>query len=141
MAHRFASPGLQIDGLFFLTASETAAELEAGALLLDIREPHAIMGRTVATGEVLTIRRTRLRGQLDRVPRDRGIIVADSAGMHARAAARSLLDHGLERVAILAGGLVEWHRGGWPTDVDVGGLPMGQCACKLTPAKGGEFGD
>ncbi len=138
MTHRFVSPGMHIDGLFFLTPTETLAEIGAGALVLDIREPYEIMGRTVAVGEVLALRRSRLADGIAELPRDRGIIIVDSTGMRARAAARLLAEHGLERVAILAGGLVEWHRGGHPTDVDVGGLPMGGCACQLKPIGGGQ---
>ncbi len=52
MSHRFTSKGLDIDGLFFLTPREAFAELQQGAMLVDIREPHEIMGRTVVGGEV-----------------------------------------------------------------------------------------
>ena len=136
MAHHFTSRGLHIDGLFFLPPRQAQAELGRGALLVDIREPYEIMGRTVAAGEVLPVRRTRLAEAVASLPRDRGIIIADSTGVRARAAARLLAEAGLERIAILDGGMVEWHRGGLPTDVDRAGLPMGSCACKLEPIGG-----
>jgi len=139
MGHEFESRGLRIDGHFFLTPREALRELERGAVMVDIREPHEIMGRTLTVGAVLAIRRTRLAEKLAALPQDRGIIVADSTGTRSRAAALSLGDAGFERVAILAGGIVEWQRGGLPVEVDIGGLPMGSCACRLKPMEGGEF--
>ena len=138
MSHSFTSKGMPIDGLYFLTPSEVRAELEQGALLVDIREAHEIMGRTVAIGEVLPLPRSELAGGVAGLPDDRGLILADSTGVRARAAALLLAAAGIEQVAILAGGVIEWHRNGLPTDVNAADLPIGSCACRLTTAGNGQ---
>ncbi len=125
--------GRVLRGVRVLTPVQARAELEEGALQVDLRSERAIMGRVIGVGERLWSPRRALVPES--LPRDRLLLLVDSTGVHARGVAQQLQAQGLERVAILGGGLAEWHRGGLPTEVDRGELPVGSCACQVRPAR------
>ena len=105
-----------------LDPHEAAAEMRAGALLVDIR-PQA---QRAAEGEVpgaLIIERNVLEWRLDpasdaRLPEagsyDLRVIVLCSAGYTSSLAAASLQDLGLSAATDLAGGFQAWARAGLP---------------------------
>jgi rhodanese-related sulfurtransferase len=87
-----------------------AAELlDAGAVLVDIREPaewrsgHAPRARHIPLG--------RLDAEARRLPRDRPIVVMCASGMRSRGAAARLRAAGLQATS-LAGGLAAWRNAG-----------------------------
>ena len=84
-------------------------------LVLDVREPEEVkaspMG-TVPGSRVMPLRT--LRDHLHEVPRDRPVVVVCPAGARSAIAATILENAGVERVANMRGGLLEWRILGLP---------------------------
>jgi rhodanese-related sulfurtransferase len=60
------------------------------------------------------------------------MIIADAAGIHSKEAVKLLMDKGFaDRMANLAGGLVEWERDGMPLVIDKTEKLSGSCMCQL----------
>lgn len=127
--------GRMIGDLRFLDPGEALTLLQAGALLLDLRLDYELNFRIFAVPEILYIPYTELAEKLEHVPRDRDLVLADNVGLKSRDAARLLRENGCTRLALLAGGMVDWYSGGFPVTVDKEYEMVGGCACKLRPRK------
>jgi rhodanese-related sulfurtransferase len=94
--------------------SEAAALRDAGAFVLDVRQPEEwaqvhIPGATlVPLGE--------LPGRLAEVPRDRDVVVVCRSGNRSGAGRDILLGAGYPRVTSMAGGVTDWQAAGLPTE-------------------------
>jgi len=87
---------------------------EHQAVVLDVREPDEFASGHVP--EALSLPQADLATQLDRVPRDRDILVACRSGSRSLGAARFLKSLGYDRVANLDGGTLGWIGVGNPVD-------------------------
>jgi len=74
-----------------------------------------------------------LKNSWQELPRDKGLVVFDSTGIHSTEAVRFLISVGMVNVANMAGGLVEWERDGMPLKVDSAERLSGSCMCQLRP--------
>lgn len=99
-------PAPATDGIRELTASEMLSAQDAGATLLDVREPWETQGGIVA-GSVL-IPLGDLLDDPDRVEDDRVVVIC-AHGVRARHAAEVLRARGVE-ADILVGGLAAWQQ-------------------------------
>jgi rhodanese-related sulfurtransferase len=97
--------------------AEAQRRVEAGAALLDVREPdewtagHAPESIWIPMGE--------LAARQAEVPADRPIVVVCRSGARSARVTRALLDGGYD-AANLAGGLQAWAKAGLPVVVDDG---------------------
>lgn len=82
------------------------------AVLLDVREPDEVLG--VRTDGTVHLPFSTISTQLDRIPRDRPVLVMCAAGSRSAAVAAHLLANGWTDVANVAGGIVAWERAGLP---------------------------
>ncbi|HEY1292415.1 MAG TPA: MBL fold metallo-hydrolase [Chloroflexota bacterium] len=87
---------------------------EHDAVVLDVREPDEFASGHVP--EAQSLPQADLALQLDRVPRDRDILVACKSGSRSLAAARFLRALGYDRVTNLDGGTLGWMEVGNPVD-------------------------
>lgn len=84
---------------------------DAGALLLDVREPdewragHAPRAQHIPLG--------RLTGALDQIPPDRQVVVICRSGNRSRTATKLLITHGRNAVNV-SGGMRAWQTAGLP---------------------------
>jgi len=96
-----------------VSASEAFDRREAGAFILDVREPEEweeghIPGATlIPLGE--------LEGRVDELPRDREIVVACRSGNRSKAGRDILVEAGFTQVTSMSGGLTGWKSAGYPT--------------------------
>lgn len=91
-----------------------AALTHAGApLVLDVREPYE--WRQVRMPGALHIPMNTVPEQLDRLPKDRPIVVVCAHGNRSYGVAAWLVEHGY-RAANLRGGITEWARRGGPVE-------------------------
>ena len=111
------------------------AASRSSALIVDMRPGHEVSYRVFDVPEVICIPRGEIAGRAGELPRGRLIIVADSVGLHSRAAAEMLTSDGLGPVASLTGGMVDWERDGLPVRKDPDYELHGQCGCKLRSKK------
>ncbi|MBV9329182.1 MAG: MBL fold metallo-hydrolase [Chloroflexi bacterium] len=100
------------------SVSPTAAPAwiaEHHALVVDVREPDEFAAGHVP--DAVSIPQAELALKLDRVPRDRDVLVACRSGSRSLGAARFLKGVGYDRVANLERGTLGWVDAGNPVDV------------------------
>ncbi len=96
-----------------ISVAEAAAKREAGAFLLDVRQPEEwnqvhIPGATlIPLGE--------LGANLDKVPRDQEVVVVCRSGNRSAQGRDILLNNGFTSVTSMAGGVTQWQAAGYPT--------------------------
>ena len=94
---------------------QTARErVEAGAYLVDVREPHEYE-RFHAAG-ARNIPQCDLADRIDDLPRDRDVLVICAGGMRSLKAAAFLRERGLEKVTSVSGGSDGWRAAGLPVE-------------------------
>ena len=95
---------------------QEAAELqggEAGALILDVREPNEY-AQIRAKGAVL-LPLGQLNGRVKDLPRDREILLMCRTGARSQNATQFLAANGFENVTNVTGGIMAWYQAGLPT--------------------------
>ena len=96
-----------------VSVEEAAAKRDAGAFLLDVRQPEEwnefhIPGSTlIPLGE--------LAARLDELPRDREIVVVCRSGNRSAQGRDILLAAGFTQATSMAGGVTQWRAAGNPT--------------------------
>lgn len=113
------------------TPREAWERCQAGSVILDIRPEVLCFYKGFDVPMVLFCPWKELPDQIGKLPPDQEIIVADSSGIQGREAMDLLLDSGFQKVAGLAGGMVEWERDGLPIVTDNKSRLSGSCMCQL----------
>ena len=96
-----------------ISVEEAVAKQEAGAFILDVREPDEwneahISGATlVPLGE--------LASRVNELPKDQEIVVVCRSGNRSAQARDLLVNEGFTQVTSMAGGLNQWKAAGYPT--------------------------
>lgn len=97
-----------------ISVSEAYAQREAGAFMLDVREPsewteyHMPGATLIPLGE--------LEARLTEVPRDQKVIVVCRSGNRSASGRDILLKYGFSQVTSMAGGMNAWSAAGYPTE-------------------------
>lgn len=95
-----------------ISLEEAIAKQEAGAFILDVRQPeewneYHVPGSTlIPLGE--------LASRVNELPRDREIVVVCRSGNRSGQGRDILLNAGFTQVTSLAGGLLQWQAAGYP---------------------------
>jgi rhodanese-related sulfurtransferase len=97
-----------------VTVTEASALRDAGAFVLDVREPEE-WAQVHIPGAVL-IPLDELPGRLAEVPRDRDVVVVCRTGHRSEVGRNILRQAGFARVTSLDGGVTEWQAAGLPTE-------------------------
>ena len=127
--------GMFIQGLWFLSPQETLDALQQGALLVDLRSDELFEMKAFGVPECLHLPNPTLADHAGELPRDRLLVLADSAGVYIKGAAAALKDLGFVQIACLNGGMLAWDQGGFPVSTDPGALLHGDCACVMRSRK------
>ena len=96
-----------------ISVEEAAAKRDAGAFILDVRQPeewneYHVPGSTlIPLGE--------LASRVDELPHDQEIVVVCRSGNRSATGRDILLEAGFTQVTSMAGGLTEWKAAGYPT--------------------------
>jgi rhodanese-related sulfurtransferase len=121
-------------GLLNLTPRQALLACERGAVLIDVREESISRYKMFGVPEVIYCPFSMLEETFEHLPKDKPLIFADAAGLHSREAVAMLMEKGLsDRIANLAGGLVEWERDEMPLTIDKSEQLSGSCMCQLRP--------
>lgn len=67
------------------------------------------------------------------LPTDKPMIFADAAGVKSKKATLFIKNLGINNIANMAGGIVEWERDGCPLIIDISERLTGSCMCMLRP--------
>jgi rhodanese-related sulfurtransferase len=127
--------GMFIQGLWFLSPKEALDALQQGALLVDLRSDELFEMKAFGVPESLHLPHSILSDHADELPRDRLLVLADSAGVYTKGAAAALKDRGFEQIACLNGGMLAWDQEGFPVSTDPDALLHGDCACAMRSRK------
>jgi rhodanese-related sulfurtransferase len=96
-----------------ISVEEAAAKRDAGAFILDVRQPdewnefHVPGSTLIPLGE--------LASRIDELPRDQEVVVVCRSGNRSVTGRDVLIEAGFMQVTSMAGGLTEWKAAGYPT--------------------------
>lgn len=138
MEKDFGSTGFISSGIRHLTPREALNCCLNGALILDVREEYMNRFKMFDVPEVIYCPYSILEETYMHLPSDRLMIIADAAGLHSHEATVFLSEKGFsDKIANLAGGLVEWERDEMPLVTDKSERLSGSCMCQLRPREKG----
>lgn len=130
----FKDVGFLNRGIRNLTPRQALSLCLKGAVLIDVREDYMNRFKMFDVPEVIFCPYSILEESMARLPSGQLLIFADAAGLHSREAVLLAMAKGMaDRVANLAGGLVEWERDEMPLLIDKGEKLSGSCMCQLRP--------
>lgn len=127
--------GMLVNGVTFLTPREAMEAIREGAVLVDLRIEELIEMKAFPVPESIAIPHRELASQVERLPKDRLVILADASGVYVRPAAALLEARGFRQVVALNGGMLAWEDAGLPVNTDPDALLQGACPCRLRPRK------
>lgn len=133
MTDLFHNYGFINKGIRSVTPREALELCEKGAILLDVREDYLNSFKMFKAKKVLYLPKSELAESYQRLSKYEYLICADSTGLHSKEAVIFLMEKGFDKVANLAGGLVEWERDNLPLETDITQRLTGSCACQLRP--------
>lgn len=113
--------------------------LDAGALLVGVREPSEVAALAFDVPGVIHIPLLELDARWAELPKDRDLIFACESGARSLKATYYMQYRGFERVNNMTGGIVRWMQKGFPVKGvrhEVTGCTSGACAAGCPPASG-----
>ena len=131
MIDQLKNRGFSIEGILHLSPEEAFELCSEGSILVDLRDSYLSNFKSFGVPEVLYLPAGEIRKKSKKLPRNKCLIFADSAGIHSKEAVLFLKDRGFENIANMAGGLIEWERAGLPVITDTRERLSGSCMCQL----------
>jgi rhodanese-related sulfurtransferase len=114
----------------------TRHALEAGALLVNVREPSEVSALAFDVPDVVNIPLLELDTRWSELPTDRDLVIACESGARSLKGTYYLQFRGFERVSHLGGGIVKWMKKGFPVKGQRHALvscPEGACTTDCRP--------
>ena len=99
-------------------------------VILDVR-PLYELGKLFGTDHVIYCPYDEIEANLELIPNDRDVVIADSVGLRSKEVAALLQKKGFKNIHNLAGGIVDWERDGLPVNTDKSRILTGSCMCQL----------
>jgi rhodanese-related sulfurtransferase len=96
-----------------ITTAEAAAKRDAGAFILDVREPDEWTNYHVPGSTLIPL--GELPSRVNEVPRDKEVVVVCRSGNRSASGRDILLAAGFQQATSLQGGLTRWKAEGYPT--------------------------
>ncbi len=96
-----------------ISVSEAVAKQQAGAFILDVREPSEWNDAHIAGATLISL--GELANRESELPRDKEIVVVCHSGNRSAKARDLLLKDGFTQVTSMAGGMTQWQAAGYPT--------------------------
>ena len=95
-----------------VSVDEAASLRDAGAFMLDVREPEEWMAGHIPGATLIPL--GELAARVDEVPAGQQVVVVCRSGNRSQVGRDILLDAGLEQVTSMAGGMNQWAGAGYP---------------------------
>lgn len=128
--------GIIINGIVHVSGNEVIELCSNGAILVDIREEYETAARRFSVENQILLPNSSLMDHFIELPQDKLLIICDSVGLRSKEAVIFLKSQGFINVINLAGGIVDWERGGYPVNINPAEMMHGSCACMLKNIKG-----
>lgn len=122
-------------GYWFISARRAWSLLKQGVLLADLRPSYVKAGKIPDVPKLLSIPYTEITRNINLLPKEIPIILADAVGLRSKECLIQLNHMGFDNLASLAGGFVDWERSGLPMKIDPSMQLHGPCMCQLKPPK------
>jgi rhodanese-related sulfurtransferase len=119
-----------------LTPSESYAQCEKGAIIVDVREEYMNSFKMFNVDSLVCLPYSELEQLYTELPKDKPLIFADAVGLKSREGVLFMKAHGYENAANMAGGMVDWERDGLPVTTDPSNRLSGSCMCQLKAREG-----
>ncbi|MFA5819401.1 MAG: rhodanese-like domain-containing protein [Bacteroidales bacterium] len=132
----FENYGIVSCGILNISPREAFELVRKGALIVDVREENLRSFKSFDVPEVVYLPKSKLAEEYGNLPSDRYMIFADAVGLRSKETVIFLKEKGFEKIANLAGGIVDWEREGLPLTTDISERLSGSCMCQLKPREG-----
>jgi rhodanese-related sulfurtransferase len=90
------------------------ALIQKGALLVDVREPYEIAGKSFDVPDIMLIPLRDVEKRYKEIPPTRQVIIACRSGNRSLMALRVLTSHGYKKAVSMQSGISGWSRAGFP---------------------------
>lgn len=97
-----------------ISPSNALALAKKGALLVDVREPREVAGKSFDIPEVVNIPLSTFGKRFTEISANRKVIIACRSGNRSLMAARILMNSGYKQVFNMQQGIISWERAGLP---------------------------
>lgn len=136
MSSLFDNYGFVSSGIFNVSPREAFELCRKGAIIIDVREEYLNNFKNLDVPEILFFPISRLVQQLSELPQDKYLIFVDTVELRSKEAVILLRNKGYNRIANMAGGIVDWESDGLPLKTNVEERLSGSCMCQLKPREG-----
>lgn len=133
MTNIFKDCGIVSSGILNVSPREAYELIRKGVLIVDVREENLRSVKSFDVPEVVYLPKSKLEKEYENLPSERYMIFADTVGLRSKEAIIFLQGKGFEKIANLAGGIVDWERDGLPITTDITSRLSGSCMCQLKP--------
>ena len=133
MKNLFEGKGLKNGSLLSLSPTEAFELCSKGAILVDVREDYLNSFKMFGVEKLIYLPKSKLEENFQQLSHDEYLILADAAGLRSKEAVLFLLEKKYDKIANLAGGIIEWERDGLPMNIDISERLTGSCMCQLKP--------
>jgi rhodanese-related sulfurtransferase len=123
-------------GILNVSPREAFELVKKGALIIDVREENLRSFKSFDVSGLVYFPKSKLVEEYDNLPSDRYMIFADTVGLRSKEVVIFLKEKGFEKIANMAGGIVDWERDGLPLTTDITTRLSGSCICQLKPREG-----
>lgn len=134
----FDNYGFISSGILNVSPVEAFELCTRGAVIIDVREDYLNNFKNFNVNEIMFLPKSKLEQEFTKLPEDKYLIVADTVGLKSKEAVIFLKDKGFEKIANMAGGIVDWERDGLPLRTNKEERLSGSCVCQLKPREKGE---
>ena len=141
MDYLFDNYGFQSGGIFNVSPREAFELCGKGAVIVDVREEYLNNFKNFDVPELICMPKSKLLVDYTNLPSGRYMIIADTVGLRSKEAVIFLIGKGFEKIANMAGGIVDWERDGLPITTDISKRLSGSCMCQLKTREKGRGGE
>jgi sulfur dioxygenase len=132
----FDNYGFVSSGILNVSPREALELCKKSAIIIDVREEYLNNFKNFDVPEVFFLPVSRLLQEYSILPLDKYLILADTVGLRSKESVIFLKEKGYQKIANMAGGIVDWEHDGLPLKTNVEERLSGSCMCQLKPREG-----
>jgi rhodanese-related sulfurtransferase len=136
MVNLFKGYGIVSCEILNVSPREAFELCKRGALIVDVREENLRGFKSFDVQGLLYLPNSIIAEQYENIDHDRYLIFADTVGLRSKEVVVFLKEKGFDKIANMAGGIVDWERDGLPVTTDISRRLSGSCMCQLKPREG-----
>ncbi len=124
-----------INNIRHITASECVELCKESAVLVDLREEYETAAKQFGIENIIYLPWSEFFENYNKLPKTKLLIFADCVGLRSKEAVEFLGDKDFPQIANLAGGILDWERGGQKVIRNRDEMVAGVCACNMKSKK------